>query len=644
MRAAVAAVPRRDLQLLLAAIALGLVIRVVYVLVTWDHQLAGDEPEYHLQGAFIADGKWFWSSTPYGIPHPSAWKTPGYPVFLGVLYSAFGKNPDAVMLLQVLVLGPLTITLTWLLGRRLFGAWVGTAAAFVVAVYPFAWQFEARLFAEALAIPLTLAVLLLVLDRRPAVRHVVAAGALAGLLILVKPSAVHILAAVVGAILVGWGVRRGTPRAAIALGVCVLVIAPWTIRNYAEFDSFLPLSVQDAGIYGVFNDDAASDEDHPWIWRPRTERDAELFDPARPLADDELRVELRDRAFEYVEDHPSSVPKALFWNGVTRFWDIRDPGEALNEVQFQGRSRTLTWIGLVMWWVILPLGLVGLFLARGRRGIVIPLVAMFLLATLIYIGNSGTRYRAPFEPVMVVLACSALAARRTDMRGFWDSRARENPWFFITNTLDYSDPDLERFWASGEEDLDMLLGKLDASIDPSDHVVEIGCGAGRMTRAIARRAERVTALDVAPRMLEIAREQNPGLENVQWLLGDGTTLAGVPDESADVCLSHIVLQHIPDPQITLGYVREMGRVLRPGGRALFQVSNLHELHQRPFHGPRRRWAAVRGRWPRGQRAAAWLGSAVDLDELRAVAAEAGMAVEHIEGEGTPLCLVRLTRG
>ncbi len=268
---------------------------------------------------------------------------------------------------------------------------------------------------------------------------------------------------------------------------------------------------------------------------------------------------------------------------------------------------------------------------------------MFVLATFVYIGNSGTRYRAPFEPVIAVLACSAIAARRSDMRGFWDRRARENPWFFITNTLDYSDPDLERFWASGEEDLEMLLGKLDAKIGPADHVVEIGCGAGRMTRAIAGRAEKVTALDVAPRMLEIAREQNPGLGNVDWVLGDGTSLTGVPDASADVCLSHIVLQHIPDPEITLGYVREMGRVLRPGGRALFQVSNAPDMHQPRFHGPRRRWAVVRGRWPGGQRSAAWLGSAVDLDDLRAAAAEASLAVERIEGEGEPLCLVRLRR-
>jgi SAM-dependent methyltransferase len=229
------------------------------------------------------------------------------------------------------------------------------------------------------------------------------------------------------------------------------------------------------------------------------------------------------------------------------------------------------------------------------------------------------------------------------MRKFWDRRARENPWFFIANTLDYSNPDLERFWTSGGEDLDALLATLQATLGPADHVVEIGCGAGRMTRAIAGRVANVTAVDVSPRMLELAREQNPGLDNVEWMLGDGSTLAVVSEASADACLSHIVFQHLPDPQLTLGYVREMGRILKPGGQALFQVSNAPEVHRRPYEGPRRRWAALRGRWPRGQRNPAWLGSAVDLDDLRTAAADGGLDVERIVGEGTQYCFVRARR-
>ena len=50
-------------------------------------------------------------------------------------------------------------------------------------------------------------------------------------------------------------------------------------------------------------------------------------------------------------------------------------------------------------------------MARRRLGLVLPLAAMFLLATFVYIANSGTRYRAPFEPVFAVLACSAVRGR-----------------------------------------------------------------------------------------------------------------------------------------------------------------------------------------------------------------------------------------
>jgi SAM-dependent methyltransferase len=229
----------------------------------------------------------------------------------------------------------------------------------------------------------------------------------------------------------------------------------------------------------------------------------------------------------------------------------------------------------------------------------------------------------------------------SEMGRFWDSRADEDAFFFVDNRMQYGEPDLEKFWAEGERDLDALLSALGASVDPQDQVLEIGCGVGRLTRVLSPRAQSVIAIDVSERMLELARQHNAGLQNVQWLLGDGSTLAGVAEESVDACVSHVVFQHIPDPQVTLGYVREIGRVLRPGGWAAFQVSNDRRVH-RPRAGARNTLRALFGRAPRGQRDSRWLGSMIELPELRSAAADGSMELEQVVGEGTQFCCV-LTR-
>lgn len=231
------------------------------------------------------------------------------------------------------------------------------------------------------------------------------------------------------------------------------------------------------------------------------------------------------------------------------------------------------------------------------------------------------------------------------MRDFWDQRADEDAFFFVDNRIRYGDPDLERFWQSGREQFERMHALLGVEIVPTDEVVEIGCGLGRMTRVLAEQARTVTAIDVSRRMLERASELNPALENVRWLAGDGTTLAGIADESADVVHSYVVFHHIPDPEITLGYVREIGRVLRPGGWAGFQISNDPKSHRRP---PFRQlvettWRGLRGRGPRGQAHRAWRGSAIDLDHLRGTARASGTEIERVIGERTIYCLILLRK-
>ncbi len=232
----------------------------------------------------------------------------------------------------------------------------------------------------------------------------------------------------------------------------------------------------------------------------------------------------------------------------------------------------------------------------------------------------------------------------THIRDFWDQKAREDAYFFVDNRREYGDPEPGAFWADGARDLDTLLDSLEVRIEPTDAVLDVGCGVGRLTRVIAERAGRVCGLDVSSEMIALAREHHAGLDNVEWMVGNGTDLEPLPDGSFDLCVSHVVFQHIPDPAITLGYVREMGRVLRPGGSAAFQISNDPGVHVRQREGRRRlRDLASGRRGPTGQTDAAWLGSAIDLGELHVAAIECGLELERIVGDGTQFCLIRARR-
>jgi SAM-dependent methyltransferase len=231
--------------------------------------------------------------------------------------------------------------------------------------------------------------------------------------------------------------------------------------------------------------------------------------------------------------------------------------------------------------------------------------------------------------------------RPQEMRSFWNERAREDAFYFVDTRQSYRASDPERFW-DAEALVDYVLGGLGVELTPDGVVLEIGCGLGRITRVLAARSREVLGVDVSDEMLARARQHNSHLTNVRWILGDGVSLAGIPAASVDCCVSVVVLQHIPDPEVTLGYVREVGRVLRPGGWAALQVSNDPAIHRlRP--GILGRLRALVGRAPRGQRHPAWLGSPVELPALTAAAREGGSDVEQVWGEGSQYCQVLLRR-
>src|SRR5882724_11283771 len=152
------------------------------------------------------------------------------------------------------------------------------------------------------------------------------------------------------------------------------------------------------------------------------------------------------------------------------------------------------------------------------------------------------------------------------MQRDWDERARENARYYVaTGKEEWTD---EEFFASGrqtvkEEILTDMINICQGKDPGAMRVLEIGCGAGRVTRALSELFGEVYAVDVSGEMIRQATAGLADRRNVKLFQNNGADLSilGRP-EPLDFAFSTIVFQHIPSRDVIWNYVREVGRLLR----------------------------------------------------------------------------------
>ncbi|MFF0497955.1 class I SAM-dependent methyltransferase [Nocardia aobensis] len=108
-----------------------------------------------------------------------------------------------------------------------------------------------------------------------------------------------------------------------------------------------------------------------------------------------------------------------------------------------------------------------------------------------------------------------------------------------------------------------------AQVGPGDHVLDIGCGNGQLTRAAARRAGSVTGVDLSGPMLARARllAEAEGVQNVSFEQGDAQVFGFAPG-SYDVAISRFGIMFFADP---VAAFTNIARALGPGGRLAVAV-------------------------------------------------------------------------
>lgn len=223
------------------------------------------------------------------------------------------------------------------------------------------------------------------------------------------------------------------------------------------------------------------------------------------------------------------------------------------------------------------------------------------------------------------------------MRQEWDERARVKARYYIATDV----PDNEsEFFASGEADYEAHARAFlrQKQFDPAGKTaLEIGCGIGRMTRCLAAEFGEAIGIDISAEMVERARKY--GWPRARFVVGTGAGLEGIESESIDFVFSFIVFQHIPDRNIILRYIEEVGRVLRQGGLFRVQLNGLPyvRIGGNVWEGyisqsPKlRRVGLKKLPFVRRRRLGTWLGHPVSVGEVREACRRGGLQLTDVNG-------------
>lgn len=214
------------------------------------------------------------------------------------------------------------------------------------------------------------------------------------------------------------------------------------------------------------------------------------------------------------------------------------------------------------------------------------------------------------------------------MRRDWDRRALENARHYVaTGQTEWSD---EEFFATGEQEVQEHilndLGNICQGRDPKAmKVLEIGCGAGRVTRALAGFFGEVYAVDISRHMVRQARRAVAAFPNTRFFRNNGRDLSAVRREwwhrwglgenlQLDFAFSCLVFQHIPSHVIIRSYLAEVNRLLRPGALFKFQVQGDHKTQLRVDDS--------------------WIGPGFSREDARQLAESSGFELRHDWGAGS----------
>ena len=370
------------------------------------------DPLFHHQWAqAFARGETFWNEAYF--------RAPLYPWFLGVIYKLFGSDNLIIPRIVQIVIGSLSCGLTYLVGKQAFSRAVGALAGLTAATYWIFMYFEGELLLPVLLVFLDLLLLWALLWSRE--RNSRSAWLLCGLLLgvsaIARPNILLLAPALVAWIFV---LQRPNWKRAAGYSFCLFLgtiapIVPITIRNYVVGHDVALIATQGGVNFYIGNNPNSNGITavilgDPAAWEPCYAAQIARAEKAegRKLKASEVSRWYFRQTLRFFVQQPAKAAR-LMLRKLEYFWSHLEIANN-QDVYFVAEyyAPISRWLP-VGFWLVGPLGVLGLCLSLARARQLFPLwgfVLIYMVSVVLFF--ICARYRVPILPVLMILGAHAV--------------------------------------------------------------------------------------------------------------------------------------------------------------------------------------------------------------------------------------------
>jgi 4-amino-4-deoxy-L-arabinose transferase-like glycosyltransferase len=382
----------------------GLIFRILAIFIVGNYH----EPaafEYGQIAQNIVDGNGFsrpaFSEDKVSLTSSHA---PIYPYFLAFFYQ-FGRKPSVFIFIQIIqaVISALTIIMIFWISDIIFNRKVAYLSAVGVALYPVFIYYTTKLVPTTLSIFLLSLFILLVLKSKK-FGMLSLSGVILGLTILCEPVAFMVIPAVI----IWWiAIKKyDIKKLSVIIFISVLVLLPWTVRNYIVHRHFVPVTTQFGFNFWLGNNPNATGTAYFRVNPDSSDYYISMLETLPVNVRDslsEIDEIARSRFFleegiDFIKDQPFNALKLLM-KKVYYYWWFKPPGTYVSK-----DMEKYDFLLKIFYPFILFTGIVGFILSRKYiKDTSLIIMIIFFISSLYIIANAGlVRYRVIIEPYIII--------------------------------------------------------------------------------------------------------------------------------------------------------------------------------------------------------------------------------------------------